>query len=593
MRTARGIRGFLLAGLCALALGALAAPAQAERALLNAEVLHPNPDPKGPPTPPPDGQVEAACGVALLGDSIYVPEYYRARVDVFGSAGVFGGQFAAPNPTDGVCGLVSSVGALYGNEWHEGVVRLLPSFKAFDTGHNSTGVAVDSAGNVYALDRTYVAVYEASGAPVLDEGQPLKIGLGALGDAYGIAVSAGRVYVADAASESVKVFEPATDPDTPILTITHDFTSLVDSALAIDPTNGHLLVLDNLQPGYTSPEAAIEEFAADGTFLDESKGTAESGPIVHGGPSGLTVDASGNLFVTTGNSEGSNVFKFSSYSAPVGFSALSAPGSTPPSPVSAATAPSGTAPSATPARSARHPAASASEVSQHGGVRVAVQAKLTPKKLPRTRPAPVHFSLSAKIGSAGEAVPPQLRGIKIEINRYGRINPAGLPVCDLDQIQPSTTQGALEACRGSLVGEGSFSAKVLLTQQAPFPSDGEVVAFNGRWNGRPAILAHIYGTKPVPTSYTLPFTIAKVRKGTYGTALEASLPRFTSKWGYVTGISLFLGRSTSRGGFLTASCPAPKGFGGASFPLARAKLSFAEGGPKAVEQTLNRSCGVR
>jgi len=226
-------------------------------------------------------------------------------------------------------------------------------------------------------------------------------------------------------------------------------------------------------------------------------------------------------------------------------------------------------------------------------VRVAVQAKLIPKKLPRTRSAPVHFSLSARITSVAKTIPPQLRGIEIEINRHGRINPAGLPVCELDQIQPSTTQGALEACRSSLVGEGSFSAKVLLTQQAPFPSDGEVVAFNGTWNGRPAILAHIFGTKPVPTSYTLPFVITKVRKGSFGTALVASLPRFTSKWGYVTGISLFLGRSTSHGGYLTASCPAPKGFGGGSFPLAHAKLSFAEGRPKAVDQTLVRNCGVQ
>src|SRR4051794_25187123 len=143
MSTARRIRGFLLVGLCALSLGAAAAPAQAERALFNAEVLHPEPNPLGPPTPPPDGQVEAPCGVALLGGGIYVPEYYRSRIDVFDSGGVFGSQFAAPNAADGVCGLASSVGALYGNEWHESVVRLLPSFKAFDTGHESTGVAVD------------------------------------------------------------------------------------------------------------------------------------------------------------------------------------------------------------------------------------------------------------------------------------------------------------------------------------------------------------------------------------------------------------------------------------------------------------------
>jgi hypothetical protein len=596
MRLRTGVRAIWVAAVCALVLGISAVPAQASRVLISDEVLKPIPPPE--PSPPPDGQVEGACGAAVAGNTIYVSEYYRHRVDLFGiGIGNFQSQIAAPNPLDGVCGLALAGGALYANEWHEGVVRLLPSVKYFDTEHESTGVALDAAGNVYAVDRSddfpasgsYVAVYQPSGAPVLHGGQPLKIGLGSLGDAYGIAVSGAKVYVADAAANSVKVYEPAGDPAVPVATISHAFTSLTDGALAVDPTNGHLLVLDNLQPGYESPEAAIEEFDSSGAFLDQVKGTVNSGPLVHGGPSGLTVDGSGNLFVTTGNSEGSNVFRFGPYSA--GFSALGPPGAQSAAP--SASSPGGGAPAGAAPAAGRGSPASASEVVQHGEVRVSVQAKLAPKKLPRTGRASVRFSLAAKIASTDDSVPPQLRGIEIEINRNGQINPAGLPVCRLEQIQPASTEGALEACRSSLVGEGAFSAKVLLTQQAPFPSEGEVVAFNGRWQGHPAILAHIFGTQPVPTSYTLPFVISSVRKGPYGTALRASLPRFTSKWGYVTGISLKLGRATSHGGYLTAACPAPKGFGGASFPLAHASLSFGEGGPKAVEQTLTRSCGVR
>jgi DNA-binding beta-propeller fold protein YncE len=578
---------------CALALGLLASPAQASRVLLSTEVLEMITEP--PPAPPPDGQVEGACGAQVAGGTIYVSEYYRHRVDLFGLGGTFSSAIAAPNPLDGVCGLALAGGALYANEWHEGVVRLLPSVKYFDTGHESTGVAVDGAGDVYAVDRTgdfpaagsYVAVYEPSSAPVLDEGQPLKIGLGSLGDAYGVAVSSdGRVYVADAASGSVKVFEPAGDPATPVATISHDFVSLRDGALAIDPTNGNLLVLDNLQPGFEHPEAAIDEFGPGGAFLGQI--TAPDG-IVHGEPSGLAFGSSGHLYVTSGNSEDSNVFEFGPYSA--GFSALG-PSSTAPTPAAARAVARQAEASAGAGGSGRRQA-SASEVVRHGSVQVSVRAKLTPKKLPRAGTAPVRFSLDARIASTDGSVPPQLRGIEVEINRNGHIDPARLPVCQLERIQPSSTEGALEACRRSLVGEGRFSAKVLLTQQAPFPSAGKIVAFNGRWHGKPAILAHVFGTEPVPTSYTLPFVIGRVAKGTYGTRLSASLPRFTSKWGYVTGIALNLGRATSGGGYLTAGCPAPKGFGGASFPLAHASLSFGGGGPKAVDQTLTRSCGVR
>jgi hypothetical protein len=56
-----------------------------------------------------------------------------------------------------------------------------------------------------------------------------------------------------------------------------------------------------------------------------------------------------------------------------------------------------------------------------------------------------------------------------------------------------------------LVGTGTFATKILLPQQAPFPAGGKLYAFNGRYRGHPAILAHVFGTEPVPTSFTLPF----------------------------------------------------------------------------------------
>jgi hypothetical protein len=190
--------------------------------------------------------------------------------------------------------------------------------------------------------------------------------------------------------------------------------------------------------------------------------------------------------------------------------------------------------------------------------------------------------------------PPQLQRIEISINRHGHLEPKGLPICEVDDIQPSTTAKALEACRGSLIGEGRFSAKVLLPEQAPFPSTGKIFAFNGAYKGKPAILAHVYGTDPVPTSYTIPFVVSQA-KGTYGTVLSASLPQVTSEWGYVTGLQMTLGRTFSfhgqRRSYLSAGCPAPKGFPGAVFPFARA--SFAFGGHKTLTSVLTRSCGVR
>lgn len=234
------------------------------------------------------------------------------------------------------------------------------------------------------------------------------------------------------------------------------------------------------------------------------------------------------------------------------------------------------------------------EVKQRGTLRVSVNGKFKPKRLPRKETAPISISFAGQIGTTDQSGPPQLRSISIEINRHGRLMHRGLPVCNVTEISPSTTRGALAACRASLVGDGSFSANVKLPEQSPFPSKGKVLAFNGRVGGKPAILAHIFGTDPVPSSYVLPFMI-RSGKGDYGTVLDASLPRVTGDWGFVTGISMTLDRQFryrgERYSYMAANCPAAPGFREAQFPLAR--TSFAFDGGTTMTSTLIRSCRVR
>jgi hypothetical protein len=233
------------------------------------------------------------------------------------------------------------------------------------------------------------------------------------------------------------------------------------------------------------------------------------------------------------------------------------------------------------------------EVIQKGDLRVAFSARLSPRSLPRQDMAPVSVSIGGRIGTTDGRMPPQLRRIAIAINRDGALDLRHLPACLLDDIQPSNNENALEACRASLVGEGTFSADVKLPEQSPFPSRGKVLAFNGTVHGRPALLAHVYGSEPGPTSYTLPFMITRT-KGTFGTLLEASLPQITSDWGFVTGIELDLNRRFNvdgeAHGYLSARCAAPPGFPGAVFPLIRASFAFAH---RTMTSTLTRSCKAR
>jgi hypothetical protein len=234
-----------------------------------------------------------------------------------------------------------------------------------------------------------------------------------------------------------------------------------------------------------------------------------------------------------------------------------------------------------------------SEVAQKGSLRVSFAGAFSPRALPRNASAAISVSLGGRISTTDGSLPPQLRTISIAINRQGQLDYRGLPTCDLRDIQPSTNAGALAACRPALVGEGDFSADVRLPQQTPFPSRGRILAFNGIDAGKHVLYAHVYGTEPVPTSYTLEFSIRR-SAGTFGTVLAASMPQATVDWGFVTGIKLNLNRNFSfhghRRGYVNARCPAPPGFGTVVFALARATFSFAG---RSLQSTLNRVCKVR
>jgi hypothetical protein len=572
---------------------ATAGSAAASRALLSKAALRTtfclrcgSSPPGGPLAPHNEGEIEGACGLAV-GDSgqVYVSDYYHREIHLFSSSGEYNASIAlggensvsGVNALDSACGLaLDSSGNLLANEFHQSVGRL---GEAPIDDEGSTGLAVDPlSGDLYVDDRTSVARYQAPFGPDDPPVETIPLGEGA--DAYGIAAYGGRIYVPDASTDSVRVFEPSVAADEPVLTIP-GFNSLLNAVAAVDPSNGHLLVVDNLQPGFEHPQGVVKEFAASGAFLGQLPGSP-----VDGEPSGLAIDpATGVLYVTDGNGELANAFKYGAYgSAPV--TALSSP-----SPVAVEDA-------VLPSQPAASQAATTTplEVVQRAGFRVAIDARLAPKRLPRSGSASVRFTLGARFIPLQEALPPQLRRIRIEINRHGALHPGVLPRCTIGELQPSTTAEALSACGPSLVGEGHSSAKISLAQEAPFPSEGKLLAFNGSWHGRPAILAHIYGPKPVPTSVTIPFSISRTAGGTYGTVLTASLPRFSSRWGYVTALSMTLGRDfTSHGrrvSYLSAGCPAPKGFRIVTFRLAHTTFSFGSA-PRTVQQTLVRSCRAR
>jgi len=234
------------------------------------------------------------------------------------------------------------------------------------------------------------------------------------------------------------------------------------------------------------------------------------------------------------------------------------------------------------------------EVITGGNARVSFHGAITPHVLPRAGTAPVTLEVAGAVKPIGDARPAGILRVEIAINRHGVVATRGLPVCPRRRLLSSSTAQALAACRGALVGSGHFSAHIDIPEQSPFPAAGRMLAFNARIDGRRALLAHVYGIKPVPNAEVLPMTIRRESDGQFGSTLTVRMPDVGNDWGYVTGFDLtlqrryvFRGRERS---FLSASCPAPSGVREAAFRAARGTFFLSEGDP--VTRVVTSRCRV-
>jgi hypothetical protein len=234
------------------------------------------------------------------------------------------------------------------------------------------------------------------------------------------------------------------------------------------------------------------------------------------------------------------------------------------------------------------------ELTERGDLFVHFKGGIAPTALPRTRLAPIAVSVDGMVKTLSGERPPSLRQIRIQLNRGGRLDPHGLPTCRYQELIAASPRKALDACEDALVGEGFYNAKTAFPEQETYPSRGHILAFNAIYEGRSAILAHVYGHEPIPITRIIVFRIRRTA-GTFGTVLTGTLPDAVNHYGYVVGIALRLFRRFDvhgqRRSYLSAACAAPSGFPSAIFPFARASMSFADG--RTLSSTLTRSCRVR
>lgn len=234
------------------------------------------------------------------------------------------------------------------------------------------------------------------------------------------------------------------------------------------------------------------------------------------------------------------------------------------------------------------------ETTTKGAISINFHGSIAPVKLPRKGLAPVGVQMGAKIKTTDQSVPPKLSKIILDINRNGKFEDKGLPLCALGQLNNSSSSRAKAVCGKAEVGSGNVTSRVKLPGQGEFSTNGPMLAFNGKYKGKPAIFAHVASTGKLTLTYVIVFVIQK-GKGTYGTSLVADLPEIASGNGFISAFDLSLKRKYAFKGkqqsYVSASCPLPSGVNIASFPFARSTYIFEDG--TKISSVLKRTCKAR
>lgn len=239
-------------------------------------------------------------------------------------------------------------------------------------------------------------------------------------------------------------------------------------------------------------------------------------------------------------------------------------------------------------------AVAAAETGTSDGIIIKFHGSIAPVKLPRKALAPVGVQMGAKIKSTTGERPPRLSKIVLDINSHGVIDSKGLALCTLGKLHNSSAARARKVCGDAEVGHGNVTSRVGLPGQEQFATNGPLLAFNGRYKGKPAIFAHVTSQGTLAITYVIIFVVKKT-KGTYGTSLVADVPQIASGSGYISAFDLSLKRRFHVHGekrsYVSASCPLPPEVNIGEFKFARSTYIFEDG--TKISSELERSCKAR
>lgn len=211
-----------------------------------------------------------------------------------------------------------------------------------------------------------------------------------------------------------------------------------------------------------------------------------------------------------------------------------------------------------------------------------------PSSLPRSTFAPISFDGEANLKAVNGAVPPALQQLRLDFDRDGRLNTAGLPICQPAALEEATTAEARNRCPGAIVGTGHASAVIGEEGQQPFVVSSPLTFFNGpRLSGEPTVIMHARITAPAVQNFVITIPIEK-RSGRYRYRATIDLPPIAGGHGSLTHLDASIGKRYRAGGrersYVSARC-------GDGIFSTHGRFTFADG--TIIDGSVEKACTVR
>ncbi len=224
-----------------------------------------------------------------------------------------------------------------------------------------------------------------------------------------------------------------------------------------------------------------------------------------------------------------------------------------------------------------------------GDILITAEGGFSPTALPKYQNAPITLHGGGSISTVSGALPPILKTLTIEFDKYGSVQTTGLAQCTAGKLNATTTVEARHLCPGAIVGEGEGKAIVQFPESSPIPVSSPLTLFNGPpKNGDPTVLAHAYITVPVPSTYVVSIVIEKIHQGIYGYRTKGTIPAIAGGAGVPISGFLKIGRKWSYKGhnysYINARCQI-------GHVQARGEFTFSNGTD--LSGTFVKPCTVR